>query len=66
MVDIDLEKCFDQINHELLISRVSRKIKDKRLLKLIRRSLTAGTLKEGLVSQRDAGPLAGFDGEGFS
>ncbi len=37
VVDLDLEKFFDQVNHDLLMSRVARKIKDKRLLKLIRR-----------------------------
>ena len=59
VVDIDLEKFFDQVNHDMLMSRVARKIKDKRLLKLIRRYLTAGILKEGLVSQRDAGTPQG-------
>jgi retron-type reverse transcriptase len=37
VVDIDLEKFFDQVNHDRLMSRVAKKIKDKRLLKLIRR-----------------------------
>jgi len=55
VVDSDLEKFFDQVNHDMLMSRVARRIKDKRLLQLIRRYLTAGILKEGLVSQRDAG-----------
>jgi RNA-directed DNA polymerase len=59
VVDIDLEKCFDQVNHDMLMSRVARNIKDKRLLQLIRRYLTAGILKEGLVSQRDAGTPQG-------
>jgi RNA-directed DNA polymerase len=59
VVDIDLEKFFDQVNHDMLMSRVARKIKDKRLLKLIRWYLTAGILKEGLVSQRDAGTPQG-------
>ena len=59
VVDIDVEKFFDQVNHDMLMSRVARKIKDKRLLKLIRRYLTAGILKEGLVSQRDAGTPQG-------
>jgi retron-type reverse transcriptase len=59
VVDIDLEKFFDQVNHDMLMSRVARKIKDKRLLQLIRRYLTAGILKEGLVSQRDAGTPQG-------
>ena len=50
VVDLDLEKFFDQVNHDLLMSRVARKIKDKRLLKLIRRYLTAGIMRDGLVS----------------
>ena len=59
VVDIDLEKFFDQVNHGMLMSRVARNIKAKRLLKLIRRYLTAGIVKEGRVSQRDAGPPQG-------
>lgn len=59
VVDIDLEKFFDQVNHDMLRSRVARKIKDKRRLTLIRRYLTAGILPEGLVSQRDAGTPQG-------
>jgi group II intron reverse transcriptase/maturase len=59
VVDVDLEKFFDQVNHDLLMSRVARKIKDKRLLKLIRRYLTAGIMREGLVSQREAGTPQG-------
>ena len=55
VVDLDLEKFFDQVNHDMLMSRVARKIKDKRLLKLIRRYLTAGIMQDGLVSIRDAG-----------
>ena len=49
VVDLDLEKFFDRVNHDLLMSRVARKIKDKRLLKLIRRYLTAGIMEDGLV-----------------
>jgi RNA-directed DNA polymerase len=59
VVEIDLEKFFDQVNHDMLMSRVAKNIKAKRLLKLIRQYLTAGILKEGLVSQRDAGPPQG-------
>lgn len=59
MVDIDLEKFFDQVNHDMLMSRVARKVKDKRLLKLIRRYLSAGILKDGLVSIREAGTPQG-------
>jgi RNA-directed DNA polymerase len=59
VVDLDLEKFFDQVNHDLLMSRVARKIKDKRLLKLIRRYLTAGIMRDGLVSLRAAGTPQG-------
>ncbi len=50
---------FDRVNHDLLMSRVARKIKDKRLLKLIRRYLTAGIMQDGLVSIREAGTPQG-------
>jgi RNA-directed DNA polymerase len=59
VVDSDLEKFFDQVNHDRRMSRVAKQITDKRLLTLIRRDLTAGILQEGLVSQRDAGPPHG-------
>jgi group II intron reverse transcriptase/maturase len=59
VVDLDLEKFFDQVNHDLLMNRVARKIKDKRLLRLIRRYLTAGILHGGLVSIREAGTPQG-------
>ena len=55
VVDLDLEKFFDQVNHDMLMSRVARKIKDKRLLKLIRRYLAAGMMTDGVVSARTAG-----------
>jgi RNA-directed DNA polymerase len=59
VVDLDLEKFFDQVHHDLLMSRVARKIQDKRLLRLIRRYLTAGILRGGLVSIREAGTPQG-------
>jgi group II intron reverse transcriptase/maturase len=55
MVNVDLEKFFDGVNHDLVMSRLARKVKDKRLLRLIRRYLNAGMMQEGLVSQREAG-----------
>ena len=42
MVDIDLEKFFDRVNHDVLMSRVSRQVNDARVLKLIRRFLEPG------------------------
>ena len=59
LVDIDLEKFFDQVNHDMLMSRVARKIKDKRLLKLIRRYLSIGIMSGGLVNARQAGTAQG-------
>jgi retron-type reverse transcriptase len=44
VVDLDLEKFFDRVNHDILMSRVARKVKDERILKLIRRYLEAGML----------------------
>jgi RNA-directed DNA polymerase len=50
VVDLDLAKFFDRVNHDVLMARVARKVKDKRALKLIRRYLEAGILIDGLVS----------------
>lgn len=63
VVDLDLEKFFDRVNHDILMSRVARKIKDTRVLKLIRRYLEAGMMSDGLVSARlegmpQGGPLS--------
>lgn len=59
VVDMDLEKFFDRVNHDILMSRVARKVKDKRALLLIRRYLQAGVLEGGLVSQRVEGTPQG-------
>jgi RNA-directed DNA polymerase len=48
-VDLDLEKFFDRVNHDILMSRVARRIRDKRVLLLIRRFLQAGVMEEGLI-----------------
>lgn len=50
VVDIDLEKFFDRVNHDRLMGQIARKIKDKRLLRLIRAFLSAGVMENGLVS----------------
>ena len=55
VVDMDLEKFFDRVNHDVLMSRLARRLKDKRLLKLIRRYLQAGLMARGLTSQRSQG-----------
>jgi len=59
VVDMDLEKFFDRVNHDILMSRIARKVKDKRLLRIIRRYLQAGMMQEGMVSQRMEGTPQG-------
>jgi RNA-directed DNA polymerase len=59
VVDIDLEKFFDQVCHDRLLSRLAERIPDKRLLKLIRRYLQAGILDDGLVMIPEAGTPQG-------
>jgi RNA-directed DNA polymerase len=59
VVDTDLEKFFDRVNHDILMSRVARKIKDKRVLLLIRRFLQAGLMIGGLESVRTEGTPQG-------
>jgi len=51
VVDLDLEKFFDRVRHDVLMSRVARKVGDKRVLCLIRRYLQAGIMEGGLISQ---------------
>jgi group II intron reverse transcriptase/maturase len=59
VVDIDLEKFFDKINHDRLMQRLSKGIGDKRLLRLIKAYLKAGMMDDGLVEQRIAGTPQG-------
>jgi RNA-directed DNA polymerase len=59
VVDIDLEKFFDRVNHDILMGLVAKRIADKRLLKLIRGFLTAGALEGGLVSPTEEGTPQG-------
>lgn len=59
VVDIDLEKFFDRVNHDILMTRVAREIKDKRVLRLIRRYLQAGMMAGGVVSVRVEGTPQG-------
>lgn len=59
VVDIDLAKFFDRVNHDILMSRIARKIKDKRVLHLIRRYLQAGLFEGGIISPRSEGTPQG-------
>ena len=59
VVDIDLEKFFDRVNHDMLMARVARHVKDKKLLLLIRRYLQAGIMEGGLVKQTEEGTPQG-------
>ncbi len=58
-MDIDVEKFFNRVNHDVFMSRVARKVKDKRVLGLIRRYLEAGILEGGVVSPRTEGTPQG-------
>jgi RNA-directed DNA polymerase len=59
VVDLDLEKFFDRVNHDILMARLARRIKDQRVLRLIRRYLQAGVMGSGLVSPRTEGTPQG-------
>lgn len=59
VVDMDLEKFFDRVNHDKLMSRVAGRESDKRLLRLLRAFLQAGVLEEGLVNPTDEGTPQG-------
>ena len=59
VVDIDLEKFFDRVNHDILMGLVAKRVADKRILRLIRGFLTAGVLADGLVSATEEGTPQG-------
>ena len=59
VVDMDLEKFFDRVNHDVLMARVGRRVKDRRMLNLIRRYLQSGIMQDGLVAPRDEGTPQG-------
>jgi RNA-directed DNA polymerase len=59
VVDIDLEKFFDRVNHDRLMGKLAKRIPDKRLMKLIRAFLNAGVMEDGLVSATTEGTPQG-------
>jgi RNA-directed DNA polymerase len=59
VVDFDLEKFFDRVNHDILMGLIAKRVTDKRLLKLVRAFLTAGVLEGGLVSPTQEGTPQG-------
>lgn len=59
VVDLDLEKFFDQVNHDVLMARVARKVRDKRVLRLIGRYLRAGLMLGGVTTVRSEGTPQG-------
>ena len=59
VVDLDLEKFFDRVNHDRLMGAVAERVADKRMLKLIRAFLNAGVMEDGLVSPSEEGTPQG-------
>jgi len=59
VVDLDLEKFFDRVNHDRLLAKIAERVSDKRLLKLIRAFLRAGVMENGLVSPAEEGTPQG-------
>jgi len=59
VVDLDLEKFFDRVNHDILMGRVAQRVEDKRVRKLIRTFLNAGVMEKGLVGPTDEGTPQG-------
>lgn len=59
VVDMDLEKFFDRVNHDVLMARLRRRVKEERMLKLIRRYLQSGIMQNGLTEPRTEGTPQG-------
>src|SRR5690606_11186471 len=59
VVDIDLEKFFDRVNHDILMGRVAKRIEDPAVRRLIRRYLNAGVMADGVKATRGAGTPQG-------
>jgi retron-type reverse transcriptase len=59
VVDLDLEKYFDTVNHDLLIKTVRETVKEEAVIVLIKKFLKSGVMADGLVSQREQGTPKG-------
>ena len=59
VVEVDLDAFFDRVNHDVLMSRIARKVKDKRVLKLVRKYLTAGIMAQGVRRETAEGTPQG-------
>lgn len=59
VVNVDLEKFFDHVNHDILMAKIAKKVRDKRLLKIIGRFLRAGIMQDGVVMSRHQGTPQG-------
>jgi len=59
VVDMDLEKFFDRVNHDILMARLARRVADKRLLRIVRRFLEAGLMQDGMCVERHEGTPQG-------
>lgn len=59
VVDVDLEKFFDRVNHDILMGRLAKRVEDKRVLRLIRQYLEAGVMIHGVVMERHEGTPQG-------
>jgi RNA-directed DNA polymerase len=59
VVDVDLERFFDRVDHDIVMGKLAKRIEDKRVLRVIRRYLEAGVMVNGVVSERHAGTPQG-------
>jgi RNA-directed DNA polymerase len=59
VVDVDLERFFDRVNHDILMARLARRVADKRLLRIVRRFLEAGLMQDGVCVTRHEGTPQG-------